>query len=189
LVIENATFYSVEDNFLNCSTGPIGPLLPARNQYQKFPPLFHKSVHNSNNEHLTNTEKDLKTTANSGWRESTLIPSKNLMQNDQWKQVTTRRVSAEDLISASRDLRQDLNRRCSGMTNGRICSFNLHLDHEQSQLWGSGLVDIFYRCIPKRMIETTCSSVQSSQSDSFSSYSRSSFKVDFLDRTEDFRIY
>ena len=195
MFIENATFYSIEDNFLNCSTGPIGPLLPSRNQYQKFPPLFHKRVHNPNNEELTNvrrdnTEQDQESTANSGWRSSTLLPSSsNVMQNDQWKHVTTKTVNAEDLISASRDLRQALNRRCSGMANGRICSFNLHLDHEQSQIWGSGLVDIFYRCIPRRMIETTCSSVQSSQSDSFSSYSRSSYKVDLLVSTNIFRIY
>lgn len=110
-------------------------------------------------------ELDTETGGNSDWGSSTLLPaSENIMQNNQWQQATPTTINVEDIVSVSRDLRRALNRRCSGMANGRICSFNLHLDHEQSQLWGPGLVDIFYRCIPKRIIETTCSPLQSSSS-------------------------
>ena len=188
LVIENATFYSIEDNFLNCSTGPIGPL-SIRNKYHKYPPLFHDSVYNPNNYHTQNnltgsSKTNLETTSNYGWKSSTLLPSseKQNQELNQWQQVTPRMEKADNIIANSKDLRQALNRRCSGMANGRICSFNLHLDHEKSQSWGSGLVDIFYRCIPKRTIETTCtSSVTSSSSNAYSSYSRS-YKVDFLNK-------
>ena len=170
---------------MNCSTGPFGPV-PITKQHHKFPPLFHKSIYNptafqlsnhkSNNEELSQTTTDTLPE----WMTSTLIPaSQSIMKkSNKWQPVTQRTIMAQDVIEVSRDLRQALNRRCSGLANGRICSFNLHLDHEQSQLWGSGMVDIFYRCIPKRKIEATCSPLQTSSSNSYSSYSRSSsYKV------------
>ena len=187
MIIENATFYSIHDNSLNCSTGPFGPA-PIQNQQQRFPPLFHRSVHNpkafSGNDKKNEGLMSITTTDTlPQWMSSTRLPlSQSLMpNNNKWQAVTPRTIRAEDVIEVSRDLRQALNRRCSGMANGRICSFNLHLDHEQSQLWGSGLVDIFYRCIPKRKVEATCGPLQSSTSNSFSSYSRSSssYKVGF----------
>lgn len=49
------------------------------------------------------------------------------------------------ILRMSRDLRQALNRRCSGLSRGQECSFNLALDHEESVHWGPGLVDIFFR--------------------------------------------
>ena len=47
-----------------------------------------------------------------------------------------------------RDLRQALNRRCSGMAQKKPCTFNLHLDHEESVQWGQGqlLVISFFNC-------------------------------------------
>jgi len=36
----------------------------------------------------------------------------------------------------SRDLRQALNRRCSGLGRGRECTFSLTLDHPESVEWG-----------------------------------------------------
>ena len=168
---------------MNCSTGPFGPV-PINSQNQKFPPLFHKSIHNPTTfqSSLTTNKEASQNTTNMlpEWMSSTLIPSsQSIMQKgSKWQPVTQRTISAQDVITVSRDLRQALNRRCSGLANGRICSFNLHLDHEQSQLWGSGMVDIFYRCIPKRKIEATCSPLQASSSNSYSSYSRSSsYKV------------
>ena len=174
---------------LNCSTGPIGPL-SIRNQYHKFPPLFHENVYNNNNKDSNTNGKTTKGKKNghldqgvvskSNWKSSTLSPSSSRnvdQQKKNWQRKTsTAKKTAADLIAVSRDLRQALNRRCSGMANGRICSFNLHLDHEKSQIWGSGLVDIFYRCVPKRDIENTCTS--SSSSESYSSYSKT-YKVDF----------
>lgn len=56
------------------------------------------------------------------------------------------------------DLRQALNGRCSGMAHGNQCTFNLHLDHEESQRWGPGLVDIFFRCVAKEETNSACSS-------------------------------
>ena len=176
---------------LNCSTGPIGPL-SIRNQYHKFPPLFHENVYSNNyedsNSKTTNGKKngrlDQGVVSKSNWKSSTLSPSspRNVdHQKKNWQRKTsTAKKTAADLIAVSRDLRQALNRRCSGMANGRMCSFNLHIDYEESQIWGSGLVDIFYRCIPKKDIETTCtsSSSPSSSSDSYSSYSRT-YKVNF----------
>ena len=171
----------MEDSLLNCSTGPIGPL-SFRNQYHKFPPLFHEGVYNHNNDKIAKDQNNggqtnQKPAAKSHWRPST--PSSQAVNQNNWQKVTSTTKTTEDLISVSRDLRQALNRRCSGMTNGRICSFNLQLDHEESQLWGSGLVDIFYRCVPKRTVENTCSPLPSSTSDSYSSYSRT-YKVDFF---------
>ena len=55
------------------------------------------------------------------------------------------------------DLRQALNRRCSGITNAKSCNFNLRLDHEEAAKWGSGLVDLFYRCVPQKVIHDACS--------------------------------
>ena len=175
IVIENATFYSVADNLLNCSTGPIGPL-SIQNQYHKFPPLFHESVNNGDGRHDGNSQLQ----GPKGWR--TTHASSSASSSSSWQSTTTAPTKskvAADLIAVSRDLRQALNRRCSGMANGRMCSFNLHLDHERSQLWGSGLVDIFYRCVPKHQIENTCSFVSSVSSSHEPSYSKS-YKVDFL---------
>ncbi|TRY79437.1 hypothetical protein TCAL_13183 [Tigriopus californicus] len=56
----------------------------------------------------------------------------------------------------SRDLRQALNRRCSGLSKGIECSFNLRLDHPESTAWGSGLIDIFYRCAPNDWTHRYC---------------------------------
>ena len=44
------------------------------------------------------------------------------------------------------------------MTNGRSCTFNLLLDHEESAGWGTGLVDLFYRCAPRKVIHSSCNS-------------------------------
>ena len=166
---------------MNCSTGPFGPV-PIQNQHQRYPPLFHKSVHNpstvdASKDMIKDDEIGITTTDSlPEWMSSTLIPSSlsERHSSNKWQPVTPRTFRAEDVISVSRDLRQALNRRCSGLANGRLCSFNLHLDHEQSQLWGSGMVDIFYRCIPKRNIEATCGPLPSSPSNTYSSYSRSS---------------
>ena len=184
MVIENATFYSLEDNLLNCSRGPIGPI-SSLNKYYQFPPLFHESVYNPSYTHGGSDREDeqgnvfQKSEDSSHLKSSTLMPSSQDVKYSQWQTITEKPKKIENLIASARDLRQALNRRCSGMTNGRTCSFNLHLDHEPSQLWGSGLVDIFYRCIPRRTIETTCSPIQSSSSDAYSSYSRT-YKVDFF---------
>ena len=170
---------------LNCSRGPIGPI-SSLNKYYQFPPLFHESVYNPSYTHGSSDREDekgktyQKTEDSSHFKSSTLMPSSQDMKYSQWQTITEKPKKIENLIASARDLRQALNRRCSGMTNGRTCSFNLHLDHEPSQLWGSGLVDIFYRCIPRRTIETTCSPIQSSTSDAYSSYSRT-YKVDFFD--------
>ena len=37
--------------------------------------------------------------------------------------------------TSRRDLRQALNRRCSGISKGVLCTFNLHLDHPDSATW------------------------------------------------------
>ncbi len=62
----------------------------------------------------------------------------------------------------SRDLRQALNRRCSGLGSGLDCQFNLALDHPESSDWGSGsgivsgLIDVFYRCVPRHAANRQC---------------------------------
>jgi hypothetical protein len=60
------------------------------------------------------------------------------------------------LPRASRDLRQALNRRCSGLGSGQECSFNLQLDHPEAAAWGDGLVDIFFRCAPRAATHRFC---------------------------------
>ena len=68
-----------------------------------------------------------------------------------------------------RDLRQALNRRCSGMTQKKACTFNLQLDHEASLGWGMGIVDVYYRCVPDSIIHRKCNSeVRVSQEIGFS---------------------
>lgn len=57
-----------------------------------------------------------------------------------------------------RDLRQALNRRCSGMSKGQQCFFNLQLDHSESVPWGAGIVDIYYRCVPSDITYRYCNS-------------------------------
>jgi hypothetical protein len=47
-----------------------------------------------------------------------------------------------------RDLRQALNRWCSGMAQKKPCTFNLQLDHEESVSWGMGIVSFIpYFCL------------------------------------------
>ena len=123
-MIQNATFYSVPENWLNCSLGPYGPL--GQNHNQKFPPLFHETP---------DPRKETNRAHHGGEHGGGKPPP---------------------VTNLLRDLRQALNRRCSGITSGRTCHFNLRLDHEPASTWGTGLVDLFYRCVPHRVIHNSC---------------------------------
>lgn len=65
---------------------------------------------------------------------------------------------SNEVMLIFRDLRQALNQRCSGMAQKKPCTFNLQLDHEESLSWGSGIVDVFYRCVPDDITHKQCNS-------------------------------
>jgi len=67
-------------------------------------------------------------------------------------------VSGFSSLTNVRDLRQALNRWCSGMAQKKPCTFNLQLDHEESVSWGMGIVDVYYRCVPDYIIHRKCNS-------------------------------
>ena len=107
IVIENASFYSLPQNLLNCSHGPIGPISAG-------------------------------TTRGTDPLRRTFFPQ------------------LLGLPRLTRDLRQALNRRCSGLGKGQECSFNLELDHPESGTWGPGLIDIFFRCVEPERTNRFC---------------------------------
>ena len=60
----------------------------------------------------------------------------------------------------ARDIRQALNRRCSGYTNGEACKFSLLLDQPESRSWGEGWVEIWHKCVDQDSITTRCGRVR-----------------------------
>ena len=59
-----------------------------------------------------------------------------------------------------RDIRQDLNRRCSGYSSGEECRFSLLLDVPESLSWGEGWVEVWHRCVDQDKITTKCGVVE-----------------------------
>ena len=57
-----------------------------------------------------------------------------------------------------RDIRQALNRRCSGYSRGEECRFSLLLDQAAAPSWGEGLVTVWHRCVAN--ITTQCGRVR-----------------------------
>ena len=77
-------------------------------------------------------------------------------------QVVDRPVVGSGRIG-DRDLRQAINRRCSGFSNGEECRFSLHLDSPESRSWGPGLVELWHRCVPRQLIHTQCGRIRADQ--------------------------
>ena len=141
VVIENATFYAVpDDNWLNCSRGPLGPL--AMGGLAGSSESDHKGLQSS----IFAGVSGFANLANA--RFYFLFISAVLLTDRKTKSIS----------SQSRDLRQALNRRCSGMNQKKPCTFNLQLDHEESMDWGSGIVDVYYRCVPNSITHRKCNS-------------------------------
>ena len=59
-----------------------------------------------------------------------------------------------------RDIRQALNRRCSGYSSGEECKFSLLLDQPESLSWGEGWVEILHKCVDQGHITTKCGRVR-----------------------------
>ena len=59
-----------------------------------------------------------------------------------------------------KDIRQSLNRRCSGYSNGEECKFSLLLDQPESRSWGEGWVEILHKCVDQENITTKCGRVR-----------------------------
>ena len=58
-----------------------------------------------------------------------------------------------------KDIRQALNRRCSGYSNGEECKFSLLLDQPESRSWGEGWVKTWHKCVNQESITTRCGRV------------------------------
>ena len=65
--------------------------------------------------------------------------------------------------SEGRDIRQALNRRCSGYSSGEECKFSLLLDQPESRSWGEGWVEVWHKCVPQGNITTKCGKVKQLQ--------------------------
>ncbi|XP_023336158.1 uncharacterized protein LOC111707306 [Eurytemora carolleeae] len=60
------------------------------------------------------------------------------------------------LLQGDLDIHRELNRRCSGFSAATDCRFNLLLDSLASKAWGPGIVEVWHRCVPNKLIQKKC---------------------------------
>ena len=60
------------------------------------------------------------------------------------------------LLQGDLDIHRELNRRCSGFSAATDCRFNLILDSIASKAWGPGIVEVWHRCVPNKLIQKKC---------------------------------
>ena len=69
-------------------------------------------------------------------------------------------MAGVEQVDRGRNIRQDLNRRCSGYSSGEECRFSLLLDVPESLSWGEGWVEVWHRCVDQDKITTKCGEVE-----------------------------
>ena len=65
--------------------------------------------------------------------------------------------------AGAKDIRQALNRRCSGYSSGEECKFSLLLDQPEARNWGEGWVEVWHKCVEQENMTTKCGKVRQTQ--------------------------
>ena len=74
------------------------------------------------------------------------------------EQITAEHANNQILRGVAKDLRQTLNRRCSGYIDEK-CKFSLLLDQPVARSWGEGLVEVRHKCVSLEKISDKCGRV------------------------------